>query len=454
MKKLSTTILLGLVILIFSAQGSAESEYSIIKGKGTGATESQAKQNATIDALRQFSDFISVKQTIEDEKYTREVTQIISGAVEEIEIIDSFTNDDKEIEMIVEVKMIKDLSQYIPKINIDKDKASINVNGEFYATESAQWRKNQKDEKIFIEHLLAKVEAIGNKGGFTKVEFEKFPAPESKGQGILQNKFTVDFVASENLKIILDGVRKTLRSVSVPKDVYERIPTREIFQVELCKDAMLFGNRFEEQKKKKKYGNKIPDCEYEIFYLRNQQSIELLQMIEDYVRSEIKSTYVIRRYENNSCKIVPHKSFINKQHSNMKRIVNEREPKFCFTPGSVKDMQTKALGDESPYWPQLTYPKKLYAESFANNLTFNTCNISYRKNERVFFPVTVYCRQKVSDCAIPYRNRFEVKANAAFGLNLPQGGELLARKVIVDTMKDSDYGELDKYEAVTNPKCN
>ena len=140
MKKLSTTILLSHVILIFSAQVSAENEFSIIKGKGTGATESQAKENATIDALMQFSDFISVKSTIEDEKYTKEVTQIISGAVEEIEIIDSFTNDDKEVEMIVEVKMIKDLSQYIPKINIDKDKASINVNGEFYATESAHLR--------------------------------------------------------------------------------------------------------------------------------------------------------------------------------------------------------------------------------------------------------------------------------------------------------------------------
>ena len=63
------------------------------------------------------------------------------------------------------------------------------------------------------------------------------------------------------MNAVYDVVRKTLRSLSVSREEYMTIPTREIFQVELCTDAMLFGDRFKEQKKKQRRRNQILNLE-------------------------------------------------------------------------------------------------------------------------------------------------------------------------------------------------
>ena len=85
---------------------------------------------------------------------------------------------------------------------IDPDKASTNVNGEFYATESAKWRFNQKNELEALNHLLEKIQIIGREEGFLQAILPPLPAPRSVGKSILQNIFYVDYVASENMNTV------------------------------------------------------------------------------------------------------------------------------------------------------------------------------------------------------------------------------------------------------------
>ena len=165
---------------------------------------------------------------------------------------------------------------------------------------------------------------------------------------------------------------------------------------------------------------------------------------------------VVRQYTDNSCQAIPHARFREEKHDGIKRIVNERPINSCFDDDYVKQVLiSKPLGKEKSYWPKFLRTKDLDREVFSHNLTFNTCNVAYtRRNERVFYPVPRGCRVQAIICAIPYKNSYGNKDNAAFGLNLPLGGELIARKTIIDNLKESDLDRLEGYKAVKNPDCN
>ena len=443
---------------MYSVETSGQSEIEGIKAEGRGDTKEEAILNAKVNALQSFAQFFSVKEELtKDDKLIRDIVALSVGAVSQYEEISSYINDFDQTVVIIEAKLNRDSMQLVNLFPIDPDKASMNVNGSFYATESAKWRFNQDSEIKFLNHLLEKIQIIGENKGFVQAKFPSMPAPTSVGK-FLQNRFYVDYYASKNMNTIFEAVRKTLRSLSVTKEEYITIPTREIFEVELCTDAMLFGERFEEQRRKKRRGNLIPDCVYEAYYLRNKLSIQMLQRIEDYVRSDIKSTNVVRQYNDASCKMVIHKRFDEKKHAGIKRIDNERSLGYCWNSAAIKAIESKPLGEESPYWPQIVDWNGSNKESFSNNLTFNTCNVDYRRNyrrkERVFFPISRECRGTIPTCAIPYKNSFGNNDNAAFGLNLPLGGELIARKTIIDTLTEADYSRLNKYKAIKNGDCN
>ena len=438
---------------ICSLHASYESEIIDIRAQGRGETIEEAILDAKVIALQSFAEFFSVKEELVNDKLTREIVALSVGAVSDYEVISSFKNNYGQTVVEIKAKLNKDSMQLVNLFPIDPDKASTNVNGEFYATENAKWRFNQKKEIEALNHMLEKVLIIGKKG-FTQPKYPPTPIPISVGKTILQNRFYVDYFASENMNTVFEVVKKTLGSLSVTRAEYMTIPTREIFQIELCLDAMLFGNRFEKQKTKKRRGNSIPDCKYETYYLRNRKSIQMLQRIEDYVRSEIKSTNVIRQYNDNTCKTIPYSRYDEKKHKGIERIVNDRAFNICYNPSAIKALESKPVNKEEPYWPKVVESNKHNDESFSNNLTFNTCNVAYRKNERIFFPVSRQCRAQIPSCAIPYKNAFGKKENAAFGLNLPLGGELIARKTIIDSLKEADYYRLNKYKAEKNPDCN
>ena len=443
----------SLFLFVSSLQASYDSEIVDIRAQGRGETREEAILNARVTALQSFAEFFSIREQLENETLTRKIVGLSVGVISDYEVISSYKNEFDQTVVEIKAKLNKNSMQLVELFPIDPDKASTNVNGEFYATESAKWRFNQKNELEALNHLLEKIQIIGSEEGFLQAILPPLPAPRSVGKSILQNIFYVDYVASENMNTVFEVVKKTLRSLSVSRSEYMTIPTREVFQVELCLDAMLFGERFDQQKKRKRRGNSIPDCEYETFYLRNQRSIQMLQRIEDYVRSEIKSTKVIRQYDNNSCKIVPPTRFDEKKHRGMKRIVNERKFDICFNPPAIKALQSKQL-DEEPFWPKVINSNKHNDEFFINNLTFNTCNVAYRRNERIFFPITRQCRTQIASCAIPYKNKYDNPENASFGLNLPLGGELIAKETIIDSLREADYYRLNKYKAVKNPNCN
>jgi hypothetical protein len=443
------------ILLLFSTYSLSlgaeyESEIEEIKAEGRGQTKEEAILNAKLNAMASFAEFFSVQTILINDELSREVVGLLSGAVREYEVISSYINDFEQTVIIINAKLSRDSMQALDLFGIDPDRASMNVNGSFFATENAKWRFNEKGEIKFLNHLLEKIKIIGKNYGFTEAEFPSDPVPRSVGKRILQNRFNVDYYASKNMNTVYEAVRTTLQSLSVSRGEYMTIPTREIFEVELCTDAMLFGERFEQQRRK----GKIPDCEYETYYLRNSQSIEMLQTIEDYVRSEIKSTIVVRQYNDNSCKMVIHARFDEKKHASIKRIDNERRFSFCFNNAAVKKIESIQLGKESPYWPQIFKRNGSNKETFSNNLTFNTCNVDYRKSERVFFPISRECRAQIQTCAIPYKNAYGDKDNVAYGLNLPLGGELIARKTIIDNLRETDYSRLNKYKAVKNGNCN
>lgn len=440
------------VFLFVSAlQASYDSEIVDIRAQGRGETREEAILNARVTALQSFAKFFSIREQLENETLTREIVGLSVGVISDYEVISSYKNEFDQTVVEIKAKLNKNSMQLVELFPIDPDKASTNVNGEFYATESAKWRFNQKNELEALNHLLEKIQIIGREEGFLQAILPPLPAPRSVGKSILQNIFYVDYVASENMNTVFEVVKKTLGSLSVSRSEYMTIPTREVFQVELCLDAMLFGDRFENQRKRR--GNSIPDCKYETFYLRNQKSIQMLQRIEDYVRSEIKSTKVIRQYDDNSCKIVPPTRFDEKKHRGMKRIVNERKYDICFNPAAIKALQSKPLSEEQ-FWPKVTNSNKYNDEFFINNLTFNTCNVAYRRNERIFFPITRQCRTQIASCAIPYKNKYDNPENASFGLNLPLGGELIAKETIIDSLRETDYYRLNKYKASKNPNCD
>jgi len=443
------------ILLLFSTYSLSlgaeyQSEIEEIRAEGRGQTKEEAILNAKINAMASFAEFFSVQTILVDDELSQEIVGLLSGVVKEYEIISSYTNDFEQIVIIINARLSRDSMQLVESFGIDPDKASMNVNGSFYASENAKWRFNEKGEIKFLNHLLERIKIIGKNYGFMEAEFPSMPVPRSVGKRILQNRFNVDYYASKNMNTVYEAVRKMLQSLSVSRGEYMTIPTREIFEVELCTDAMLFGERFENQRRK----GKIPDCEYETYYLRNSQSIEMLQIIEDYVRSEIKSTIVARQYNNNSCKAIPHARFDEKKHVPMKRIDNERRFAFCFNNAAVKELKSKPLGKESPYWPQIFKRNGSNKDTFSNNLTFNTCNVDYRRTERVFFPISRECRAEIPTCAIPYKNAYGNKDNVAYGLNLPLGGELIARKTIIDNLSETDYSRLNKYKAVKDGNCN
>ena len=441
-----------LLFFTYSLEAEYQSEIEEIKAEGRGENKEEAILKAKLNAISSFAEFFSQQTVLIDDKLSQEVVGLLSGAVQEYEIVSEFINDLEQTVIIINAKVSRDSIQLVELFDIDPDKASVNVNGSFYASENAKWRFNEKGEIKFLSHLLEKIKIIGQRKGFVQAEVPPQAKPTSRGKKILQNKFDVDYYATENMNSVFEAVRKTLKSISVTENEYETIPDREIFEVELCIDAMLFGERFENQKRK----GMIPDCEYETYYLRNSRSIEELQRIEDYVKSEIKSAKVVRQYTDKSCQAIPHRRFQEKQHRGIKRIVNERPIKNCFNDAYVKNVLiSKPLDEDDSYWPRFLRTKDLDREVFSHNLTFNTCNVAYtRRNERVFYPVPRGCRVQAIICAIPYKNSYGNKDNAAFGLNLPLGGELIARKTIIDNLSESDYDRLEGYKAVKNPDCN
>jgi len=447
-KQILFTFLLFFVCSIEAVDQSANVD---IRAQGRGETKEEAILNAKVRALQSFAEFFSVREELVNDQLSQKIVALSVGAVSEFEVISSYINVHDQIVVEIKAKLNRDSMQLVDLFPIDPDKASMNVNGSFYATESAKWRFNQKNEIEAIKHLLEKIQIIGETEGFVQAMFPRYPTPRRVRKSLLQNKFDVDYYASENMNTVFEVVRTTIRSLSVSRTEYMTISNREIFQVELCTDAMLFGDRFEKQKKR---GNKIPDCEYETYYLRNKESLERLQEIEDYVRSDIKSTKVVRQHSDGTCKNVLHAKFDEKEHSSIKRIYTQWKPEACFNEYYIKILDTRPLGKESYYWPQILNSNDLNEDYFSNNLTFNTCNVDYRKKERIFFPVTRSCRAIKGNCVIPYRNGFGNKENAAFGLNLPLGGELIARKTIIDTLREVDISVMDGYKAKKNSDCN
>jgi len=440
-----------LLFFTYSLEAEYQSEIEEIRAEGRGANKEEAILKAKLNAISSFAEFFSQQTVLINDKLTQEVVGLLSGAVQEYEIVSEFINDLEQTVIIINAKVSRTSIQYIELFDIDPDKASVNVNGSFYASENAKWRFNENGELKFLSHLLEKIKIIGQRKGFLQAEVPPRAKPTSRGKKILQNRFDVDYYTTENMSSVFEAVRTTLKSISVTEDEYKTIPNREIFEVELCTDAMLFGERFENQKRK----GTIPDCEYETYYLRNSQSIEKLQKIEDYVRGEVKSTQVVRQYKDNSCQAIPHARFREEKHRGIKRIFNERPIKKCFDSDYVKKVLiSKPLGKEKAYWPKFLRTKDLDREVFSHNLTFNTCNVAYRRNERVFYPINRVCRVQTINCAIPYKDSYGNKDNVAFGLNLPLGGELIARKTIIDNLSESDYDRLEGYKAVKNPDCN
>lgn len=449
-KQILFTFLLFFVCSIEAADQSANVD---IRAQGRGETKEEAILNAKVRALQSFAEFFSVREELVNDQLSQKIVALSVGAVSEFEVISSYIDIHDLIVVEIKAKLNRDSMQLVDLFPIDPEKASMNVNGSFYATESAKWRFNKENEIEAIRHLLEKIQIIGESKGFVQAMLPKYPTPKRVRKMLLQNRFDVDYYASENMNTVFEVVRTTIRSLSVSRAEYMTIKNREIFQIELCTDAMLFGDRFEKQKKNRK--NKIPDCEYETYYLRNKKSLERLQQIEDYVRSEILDTKVARQYSDGTCKNVLHTKFDEKKHSGIKRIYTQWKPEACFNKYYINILETKALDEESHYWPQILNRRHgSNKDNFSNNLTFNTCNVDYRRNERVFFPVTSDCRAKKGTCVIPHTTGFGNKENAAFGLNLPLGGELIARKTIIDTLREVDISIMDGYKALKNSDCN
>ena len=251
----SGKILLTLILFCFSSlEAGYQSEIESARGEGRGDTKEEAILNAKVNALQSFAEYFSVKGELVNDDFSEDIVFLSVGAVEDFEEISSYENDFGQTVVIIEAKLNRNSMQLIDLFGIDEDKATMNVNGSFYASENSKWRFNQKSEIKFLNHLLERVQVIGEKEGFIQAEFPlgKMPGPRSVGNSILQNRFYVDYYASSNMNAVFEVVRKTLRSLSVSREEYMTIPTREIFQVELCTDAMLFGNRFDEQKKKQR----------------------------------------------------------------------------------------------------------------------------------------------------------------------------------------------------------
>ena len=102
------------------------------------------------------------------------------------------------------------------------------------------------------------------------------------------------------------------------------MPSRRIYEIELCKDAMLF-----EQKFVSKRNNKVPDCQYETFYLRNPRSLEVLQSIEDIVSSTIERSKLVRQATDGSCKVLVSKKYGPNNWIGIKRIGSNLKSNLC-----------------------------------------------------------------------------------------------------------------------------
>ena len=103
------------------------------------------------------------EELTKDDNLIRDIVTLSVGAVSQYEEISSYINDFDQTVVIIEAKLNRDSMQLVNLFPIDPDKASMNVNGSFYATESAKWRFNQKNEIEAIKHLLEKIQIIDQK---------------------------------------------------------------------------------------------------------------------------------------------------------------------------------------------------------------------------------------------------------------------------------------------------
>ena len=185
----------SLFLFVSSLQASYDSEIVDIRAQGRGETREEAILNARVTALQSFAEFFSVREQLENETLTRKIVGLSVGVISDYEVISSYKNEFDQTVVEIKARLNKNSMQLVELFPIDPDKASTNVNGEFYATESAKWRFNQKNELEALNHLLEKIQIIGSEESFLQAILPPLPAPRSVGKSILQNIFYVDYVA-------------------------------------------------------------------------------------------------------------------------------------------------------------------------------------------------------------------------------------------------------------------
>ena len=150
-----------LLFFTYSLEAEYQSEIEEIRAEGRGENKEEAILKAKLNAISSFAEFFSQQTVLIDDKLSQEVVGLLSGAVKEYEIVSEFTNNLEQTVIIINAKVSRDSIQLVEMFDIDPDKASMNVNGSFYASENAKWRFNEKGEIKFINHLLEKIKMCG-----------------------------------------------------------------------------------------------------------------------------------------------------------------------------------------------------------------------------------------------------------------------------------------------------
>ncbi|MBM22975.1 MAG: hypothetical protein CMD78_01755 [Gammaproteobacteria bacterium] len=405
-----------------SQQNSKSNDSLTIKVQttGIGATEEDAISDAKIKALqRTYTTFISTKTELLNNKLENETAVLVSGTILKHEVLSSFINNENKLwEANISATLTKDALTYLSEKTNSEQSNTISIQGSYFATKIKQWDFNLEGERISIQHLIKKIELMDN--FFDAQVSMKSEIPELKANGIMSYDLEVDFYANQNLKEIFEIVRQTLQEISVGKDEYQIMPSRRIYEIELCKDAMLF-----EQKFVSKRNNKVPDCQYETFYLRNPRSLEVLQSIEDIVSSTIERSKLVRQATDGSCKVLVSKKYGPNTSIGIKRIGSNLKSNLCD--------QANISWENPDLWPNFVSALAPLGRPELSNLVMNTCNVAFNKrDERLFYEITPTCRAMQSICIMPQKNSMGKKEAIAYGLNIPFEGDLIARYRFTD----------------------
>ena len=184
MNNLGKVFLTLLLVYFTTLEAAYQSEIERARGEGRGNTKEEAILNAKVNALQSFAEYFSVKGELVNDDFSEEIAFLSVGAVEDFEEISSYENDFGQTVVIIEAKLNRNSMQLIDLFGIDEDKATMSVNGSFYASENAKWRFNQKSEIKFLNHLLEKVQVIGDRESFIQADFPlgRMPEPRIVGQ--------------------------------------------------------------------------------------------------------------------------------------------------------------------------------------------------------------------------------------------------------------------------------